>query len=91
MKQEPLILEYWNENVGISWWKESRVELNKIIKKFNEWQTKHNMSLSKVDKLLTKIENGKNTIGSQNGGSGYYDELDVMEKFVRKTLKELLK
>jgi hypothetical protein len=32
---------------------------------------------------LAKIEYGKQTIGSQDGGSGYWDELDEMEQFVR--------
>jgi len=33
--------------------------------------------------LLTKIEFGKQTIGSQDGCSGYFDALDEMEKFVK--------
>lgn len=32
--------------------------------------------------VLSKIEYGKQTIGSRDGGSGYWDELDEMEKFV---------
>ena len=27
----------WNERVGIKWWAESRKELNKVIRKYNNW------------------------------------------------------
>jgi hypothetical protein len=32
------------------------------------------------------IEYGKQTIGSQDGGSGYWSELDGMEKFVKECI-----
>jgi hypothetical protein len=28
----------WDENTDISWWKTSRIELNKIIDEYNNWQ-----------------------------------------------------
>jgi hypothetical protein len=27
----------WDENTNISWWKTSRIELNKIIESYNDW------------------------------------------------------
>ena len=28
-------IEEWDENVNIDWWKESRIKLNKVIRKYN--------------------------------------------------------
>ena len=75
--------ERWNENTGISWWNESRKKLNVIIDFYNEWQTKHLFNEKRAHILLTKIKKGKDTIGSIDGGSGYWDKLDEMEKFVK--------
>lgn len=72
----------WDENCDIQWRKECRIELNKIIKKYNKWQYKHDFDRKKALKLLTLIEYGKQTIGSRNGGSGYLEQLLDMEKFV---------
>ena len=74
----------WDENTDISWWKTSRIELNKIIDEYNNWQIQDDFDKDKSRLVLAKIEYGKQTIGSQDGGSGYWDELDEMEQFVRK-------
>ena len=73
----------WDENTDISWWKTSRIELNKIIEVYNNWQMEDDFDKDKARLVLAKIEYGKQTIGSQDGGSGYWDELDEMETFVR--------
>ena len=73
----------WDENTDISWWKSSRIELNKIIDIYNTWQMEDNFDKDKAKLVLDKIEYGKQTIGSQDGGSGYWDELDEMENFVK--------
>ena len=78
----------WNENVDVKWWKESRIELNKIIQEFNDWQVEDDFDPKKTKKLLAKIEYGKQTIGSQDGGSGYMDELRYMEEFVKYITEE---
>jgi hypothetical protein len=75
--------EKWDENIDISWWKTSRIELNKIIEVYNNWQMEDDFDKDKARLVLAKIEYGKRTIGSQVGGSGYWDELDEMETFVR--------
>ena len=33
-----MYLEEWDEHTGISWCNESRKKINKIIRKFNQWQ-----------------------------------------------------
>ena len=77
----------WDENTNISWWKESRIELNKIIDEYNNWQIQDNFDKEKSKIVLAKIEYGKQTIGSQDGGSGYWVELDEMEKFIRECVE----
>lgn len=72
----------WNEDTNINWWKESRIELNKIIDIYNYWQI-NGFNEDEVEKLLAYIEYGKQTIGSQDGGSGYLEELEDMEEFVK--------
>jgi hypothetical protein len=78
----------WNENVDVKWWKESRIELNKIIQEFNDWQIEDDLDPKKIKKLLAKIEYGKQTIGSQDGGSGYMNELRYMEEYVKQITEE---
>jgi hypothetical protein len=73
----------WDENTDISWWKTSRIELNKIIEVYNKWQIDDDFDKDKARLVLANIEYGKQTIGSQDGGNGYWDELDEMETFVR--------
>lgn len=75
----------WDEDTDITWWKTSRIELNKIISEYNAWQIDHDFDMSLVKPLLAKIEYGKQTIGSRDGGSGYWDELDEMEKFIKES------
>lgn len=77
-----LFLEEWDENTEINWWNESRKKLNKIIRDFNQWQI-NGFDGGKMMKLLAKIEYGKQTIGSIDGGSGYMEELEKMETFVK--------
>lgn len=77
----------WDTDTAIGWWNTSRVELNAIIELYNRWQMEDAFSPEKATLVLSKIEYGKQTIGSQDGGDGYWDELDEMEKFVRKCLK----
>jgi len=74
--------EKWNEDVEIDWWRKSRIQLNSIINVHNTWQME-GCPEDKSELVLIVIEYGKQTIGSQDGGSGYWDELDDMETFVR--------
>lgn len=78
--------EKWDENTGIGWWDECRKELNQIIDVYNHWQMEDNFSEEKSKLVLAKIEYGKQTIGSRDGGSGYWDTLDEMEKFVKSNI-----
>lgn len=71
----------WDENTDISWWKLSRIELNKIIDAYNNWQIE-GFQKDVTQVVFAKIQYGKQTIGSQNGGSGYLEELEEMEDFV---------
>ena len=76
-------IKKWDENTSIDWWNECRKELNKIIDCYNNWQIEDDFSEEKAKIVLAKIEYGKQTIGSRDGGGGYWDELDEMEKFVK--------
>jgi hypothetical protein len=78
----------WDENTNTDWWNASRIELNKIIDAYNNWQMEDDFDKGKSKLVLAKIEYGKQTIGSQDGGSGYLEELDEMETFVREKLSE---
>lgn len=67
--------------------KTSRIELNKIIESYNNWQIEGYITEEGASRLLAQIEYGKQTIGSQDGGSGYWDELDDMEQFVKQSIQ----
>ena len=73
---------HWDVKTDIDWWNTSRKKLNKIIDAYNNWQI-NGFDIDKSKKLLSKITYGKETIGSQDGGSGYWDELNEMENFVK--------
>jgi hypothetical protein len=81
-------IEEWDENPGVSWWKESRIKLNKVIRKYNKWVDKHSDDRSKTTKLLNKVnKNLKMNYCNQDGGSGYKEELLNIKLIVeRKTL-----
>lgn len=75
-------VQRWDDNTSIVWWNECRKELNKIIDVYNEWQIEHDFDAERSRFVLAKIEYGKQTIGARDGGGGYFDALDEMEKFV---------
>ena len=77
----------WYLTTEIDWWNECRKELNEIIDCYNNWQKEDNFSEEKSVLLLAKIEYGKQTIGSRDGGSEYWNDLDEMEKFVKASIK----
>lgn len=76
----------WDEDTNITWWKECRIELNKIIECYNDWQITDDFDENRAKFVLAKIEYGKQTIGSRDGGSGYMEELEQMEEFVRSVI-----
>lgn len=86
-KIEYKFVQKWDENTTIGWWNTSRIELNKIIDVYNRWQMEDDFSKEKSKLVLAKIEYGKQTIGSQDGGSGYFEQLEEMETFVKSCLK----
>jgi len=63
-----------------------RIELNKIIECYNTWQMEDDFDIEKSKLVLAKIEYGKQTIGSRDGGSGYMEELEKMEEFVKSVI-----
>lgn len=87
--EEYRFVKEWNESdTTISWQIDARKILNKIIRKYNKWQYKHNFHPLKGMDLLVKIEFGKQVIGTMDGGSGYLEELEGMEMFVEKIQSE---
>lgn len=79
---EYLFKEKWNEDTNIDWWRKSRIKLNKIIDIYNLWQI-NGFKDDERSFVLSNIEYGKQTIGSQDGGSGYFEELQEMENFIK--------
>ncbi len=75
--------EKWKEDTPIKWWNENRKELNRIIEIYNKWQIDDNFNSDKSKIVLSNIQYGKQTIGSLEGGSGYLEELEDMEEFIR--------
>lgn len=82
------ILDEWDENVGIIWWKEARIKLNKIIRNYNNWVENHSENKVKTAKLLSKIDNHlQMKYCNQDGGSGYKNELLKIKNIVEEKLK----
>ena len=78
----------WDENVGISWWKESRIKINEVVRKFNKWIEFHSENKVKTAKLLERInENLQMHYCNQDGGSGYKEELEKMKTVVDGVLR----
>jgi hypothetical protein len=76
-------IEEWDENVNIDWWKESRIKLNKVIRKYNKWVDRHSEDKIKTDKLLVKIDKHlEKHYCNQDGGSGYKEALNEMKEIV---------
>jgi len=76
-------IEEWNENTNISWWKEGRTKLNKVIRKYNKWIDKYLDNNLKTVKLFNKInKNLEMHYCNQDGGSGWKDELLKMKSVV---------
>jgi hypothetical protein len=78
----------WDENVGISWWKEGRMKINEVIRKFNKWIEFHSENKVKTAKLLHRInKNLQMHYCNQDGGSGYKEELEKMKGIVDMSLR----
>ena len=80
-------IEEWNENESITWWREARIKLNKVIRKYNKWVDLHSENKDKTVKLLSKINKHLQMhYCNQDGGSGYKDELQKMKYIVEGVL-----
>lgn len=74
----------WDEDVSITWWKEGRTKLNKVIYKYNKWVDKHTDDTIKTAKLLRKIDkNLEMDYCNTDGGSGWKEELESMRDNVK--------
>ena len=74
----------WNENTGINWWKEGRIALNKVIRKYNTWVDNHLEDDEKTLKLLKKInKNLTMHYCNQDGGYSRKSELLKMQSIVK--------
>ena len=71
----------WSENTDIKWWNEARRELNIIITAYNQWQI-DGFKEEELERLRALFEYGKQTIGSMDGGSRYFEAIEEMEEFV---------
>lgn len=81
-------IDEWDENVNISWWKEGRIKLNKVIRKYNDW-IDNPTDLVKTCALLEKINKHlRMHYCNQDGGDGYQEELLKMKYYVLKILNK---
>ena len=80
-------VDYWDEATKIGWWNKGRKRLNKVIRKFNKWQTDKAFDYTYGCKVLRHIEAEKQGIGARDGGSDYFKLLDEMERFVKDNLE----
>jgi len=76
------LVEEWATDTEIDWWNDCRKKMNKVIRKYNKWQMKKDFDAAYGTKLLVLVRHGKDTIGSRDGGSGYLEELDKMERHI---------
>lgn len=88
MKNKYQKIKEWNENVSISWWRDGRIKLNKIIRKYNKWTEKHSDNIVKTAKLLARInKNLEMDYCNQSGGSGWKEELLNMRNIIKQHMK----
>lgn len=73
----------WCTDACVQWQRDCRAVLNSIIDEYNAWQIK-GFQESEKRQLLAMITYGIQTIGSEDGGSGYREVLDRMMAFVLK-------
>lgn len=75
--------DIWDvDGTDISWQKDGREKLNKVIEMYNAWQIDGFFNHG-TPRLLATIEHGIQTFGARDGGSGYMEVLQRMKKFVR--------
>jgi hypothetical protein len=74
-------VEEWATDTPIDWWNAGRIQLNKVIRAFNEWQVE-GCDIKEARKLRAKIILGMQTFGRRDGGSAWLDELTGMHAFV---------
>lgn len=85
------LIKEWDENTPITWWSESRIKSNKIIRKYNKWLLNNKNNKIKTIKLLNKIKKElEKDYCNQDGGSGYKNELILMKSNVTKILGNLI-
>jgi len=60
-----------------------RMELNKIIEAYNNWQIEDDRDVNKSKKVLVLIEYGKQTLPDD-----YHEELKGMEDYINEYIKE---
>ena len=80
--REYKFIKEWDESSEITTWRANRIVLNKIIRKYNKWQYKHEFNGEKAIKVLARIEYGIQTIGGES--DSYMDTLVEMKEFVEK-------
>lgn len=85
------LFQEWDENTDITWRKEGRQSLNKVIRKYNKWAQKHIEDEVKTTKMLVKINKHLEMYYcNQDGGSCYKDELIRMKRNIQSKLVLLL-
>lgn len=68
-----------DEDTDIEWRRKNRIELNRIIDAYNNWQIEDNRNLNKIERVLALIEYGKQTLPDD-----YHEELNDMKKYIDK-------
>lgn len=84
------LVDKWPEDTEIEWWNSGRRCLNNIIKVYNTWQVRGfpaNGAPSLRAIIIQGIES--NSLGSQDGGGDWREELEGMLEHVDQCIEAL--
>lgn len=78
------LIELAPVNTSIDWWNQNRKRINKVIQKFNDWQTEDRLDVYEKDVLLAMIEACKKYGYNHDFSDWQYETLNEMKEWVDK-------
>jgi len=82
MTRKMYLIDEIEVDTNINWWNENRRKLNKVIRKFNNWQTVDKFDEYEKDVVLAMIDTCRRDGGDKSFSEWQYDILNDMEKFI---------
>ena len=83
------LMELLPLNTNIDWWDENRRRINKVIQKFNDWQTEDRLDSYEKDVLLAMIEACRKYGESNHFSDWQFETLDEMKEWVNEIREEV--